>query len=337
MVIIISYNKQTWNEYNDSQTAHENLAKGAIISADRLNHMETGISNNDTNKVTDNKDGTIEVNGSSITPADNSKVVHSTDMRKPAYDVAGIEEVSAKQDKISYTPADDSKVVHKTGNEEIGGQKTFDIAPIDKTTGNPYITKDGVPNLPSDIARTGQANTFSSLQTFSQGAKTLQTGSYDDVNSLVNEGLYFNTNSSIKNGARSIKTGYIQVMSGYGGFVRQIIYSDTDESLMCHRISKNGGSSWSNWVQIINFDRIPWDVVETDTPQTFTAQQTFSIAPIDKTTGNPYITKDDVTKAVNTATSNFSKFIEASKNDKDSAISDSTKGNSDAIYYWTKD
>ncbi|ABJ64212.1 hypothetical protein LVIS_1080 [Levilactobacillus brevis ATCC 367] len=46
--------------------------------------------------------------------ADDSTVVHSTDMRKPASDVAGIEEVNAKQDKIGYTPADDSKVVHST-------------------------------------------------------------------------------------------------------------------------------------------------------------------------------------------------------------------------------
>ena len=220
MVIIISYNKQTWNEYNDNQTAAKNLANGAIISADKLNHMETGISNNDTNKVTDNKNGTIEVNGSSITPADNSKVVHSTDMRKPAYDVAGIEEVSAKQDKISYTPADDSKVVHNSGNEEIAGQKTFDIAPIDKTTGNPYITKDDVPAVPSTLADTTKDANF---------------------------------------------TGKLQK------------------------------------------------------------------------SGIDVATKSDVSNAVNTATSNFSKFIEASKNDKDSAISDSTKGNSDAIYYWTKD
>lgn len=40
--------------------------------------------------------------------------VNVTDMRKPASDVAGIEEVNAKQDKIGYTPADDSKVVHST-------------------------------------------------------------------------------------------------------------------------------------------------------------------------------------------------------------------------------
>ncbi|MDM7552920.1 hypothetical protein QUD40_10440, partial [Levilactobacillus brevis] len=42
------------------------------------------------------------------------KKVNIADMRKPASDVAGIEEVSAKQDKIGYTPADDSKVVHST-------------------------------------------------------------------------------------------------------------------------------------------------------------------------------------------------------------------------------
>ena len=211
MVIIISYNKQTWNEYNDNQTADKNLANGAIISADKLNHMETGISNNDTNKVTDNKNGSIEVNGSSITPADDSKVVHSTvtqlnstdmntvltagfyklnsgtngmpnadawtiyqviplsslngvqvaygtnntilgmrswnnnpgvitftrwvrfaddskvvhstDMRKPASDVAGIDEVNAKQDKIGYTPADDSKVVHDNHDNTITANK----------------------------------------------------------------------------------------------------------------------------------------------------------------------------------------------------------------------
>ena len=38
--------------------------------------------------------------------------VNVSDMRKPASDVAGIEEVNAKQDAIAYTPADDSKVVH---------------------------------------------------------------------------------------------------------------------------------------------------------------------------------------------------------------------------------
>lgn len=49
--------------------------------------------------------------------------VNVADMRKPASDVAGIEEVNAKQDKIGYTPADDSKVVHDNhdGTEQLNG------------------------------------------------------------------------------------------------------------------------------------------------------------------------------------------------------------------------
>lgn len=115
------------------------------------------------------------------------KKVNIADMRKPASDVAGIEEVNAKQDSIGYTPADDSKVAHLSGannfdtvptvnnnplllasslpsdlartgsNQEFTGKNTFDVAPIDKKTGNPYITKDGVP---SDVARTSQQTNF---------------------------------------------------------------------------------------------------------------------------------------------------------------------------------
>ncbi|WP_191980711.1 lipocalin/fatty acid-binding family protein [Levilactobacillus brevis] len=52
--------------------------------------------------------------------------VNVSDMRKPASDVAGIEEVNAKQDKIGYTPADDSKVVHTTDTSNWQKVKTSD-------------------------------------------------------------------------------------------------------------------------------------------------------------------------------------------------------------------
>lgn len=58
------------------------------------------------------------------------------------------------------TKADDNKVVHKSGDEEISGSKTFDVAPIDKATGNPYITKDGVPAVPSTLADTTKDTNF---------------------------------------------------------------------------------------------------------------------------------------------------------------------------------
>ena len=51
--------------------------------------------------------------------ADDSAVVHTADMRKPANQVASIDEVNAKQDKIGYTPANDSKVVHDNHDGRI--------------------------------------------------------------------------------------------------------------------------------------------------------------------------------------------------------------------------
>ncbi|MDM7515908.1 hypothetical protein QUF07_04200 [Lentilactobacillus sp. TOM.63] len=144
--------------------------------------------------------------------ANDPEVVHSTDMRKPASDVAGIEEVNAKQDKIGYTPADDSKVAHKSGannfdtvptvnnnplllasslpsdlartgsDQEFTGKNTFDTAPIDKTTGNPYITKDGVPAVSSTLADTTKdANFTGKLQ-----KSGIDVATKSDVTTAVN-------------------------------------------------------------------------------------------------------------------------------------------------------
>ena len=305
------------------------------------------------NKVIDNKNGSIQVNGKTITPADNSKVVHTTDtsnwqkqamfnpgdykidstspttdfatLLKSKYNKGGIvciresngrsyakfvdavvicegngfwyaygitggnlfvhRQITPYSDSGWVINADDSKVAH------LSGANNFDTVPT--VNNNPLLLAS---SLPSDLARTGQANTFSSLQTFSQGVKTLQTGSYSDANSLVNEGLYYNTNSSIKNGVGSLTTGYIQVMSGGGEIVRQIMYSDTDGGLIYDRTSQDGGSSWGDWVQIVSWSQIPGNLAFTDQSQTFTAQQTFSSAPILKTTGKPFITEEELNK-----------------------------------------
>ncbi|MCE6021477.1 hypothetical protein LL943_12595, partial [Levilactobacillus brevis] len=75
--------------------------------------------------------------------------VNVSDMRKPANDVAGIDEVNTKQDKIGYTPADDSKVAH------LSGANNFDTVPT--VNNNPLLLAS---SLPSDLARTGQDANF---------------------------------------------------------------------------------------------------------------------------------------------------------------------------------
>ena len=59
--------------------------------------------------------------------------------------------------------AKDSAVVHNSGNEEIGGQKTFDTAPIDKTTGNPYITKSDLPSDNNTVVKVVTQAQYASL------------------------------------------------------------------------------------------------------------------------------------------------------------------------------
>ena len=82
--------------------------------------------------------------------------------------------------------SDDSKVVHNSGNEEITGQKTFGVAPIDQITGNPYITKDGVPAVPSTLADTTKdANFTAKLQKFGVDVAT-KTDVTNAVNTATN-------------------------------------------------------------------------------------------------------------------------------------------------------
>lgn len=41
----MAYQKQTWREYDDNKTEVVNMNQGAVVTPERLNHMETGIAN----------------------------------------------------------------------------------------------------------------------------------------------------------------------------------------------------------------------------------------------------------------------------------------------------
>lgn len=189
--------------------------------------------------------------------SDDSKVVHTTDMRKPANDVAGIEEVNAKQDKIGYTPADDSKVVHKTGDEEIAGSKTFDVAPIDKTSGNPYITKSDLNNGLSTKVTDNKNNTITANDLTYDLSKTgitpvssIYSGSFNDLPL----GTVF-VNNSVKdspdsNRAFTTTTFYCR---DWGGRKVQIAIADT-VNLVYFRVC--AGASWNSWTLLSDDSKV---------------------------------------------------------------------------------
>lgn len=39
----MSYEKQTWNKYDDLKTEEENIVNGAVVTDNRMNHIEEGI------------------------------------------------------------------------------------------------------------------------------------------------------------------------------------------------------------------------------------------------------------------------------------------------------
>lgn len=45
----MSYDKQTWNKYDELKTEEENIENGAVVTDNRMNHMENGIGDNDAN------------------------------------------------------------------------------------------------------------------------------------------------------------------------------------------------------------------------------------------------------------------------------------------------
>ncbi|ATU71099.1 hypothetical protein CT113_12480 [Levilactobacillus brevis] len=148
------------------------LEKGAVDGAGNAIATSKDLSDGDATTLKSAKDyADTKISGK----ADDSKVVHTADMRKPANQVASIDEVNTKQDKIGYTPADDSKVAH------LSGANNFDTVPT--VNNNPLLLAS---SLPSDLARLSQDANFT--------AKLQQNG--QDV-ALANNTIARNPNTGV--------------------------------------------------------------------------------------------------------------------------------------------
>ncbi|KID43801.1 hypothetical protein LbDm2_1306 [Levilactobacillus brevis] len=85
--------------------------------------------------------GAKDGNGDSfVTENDEDKVVRTADMRKPASQVASIDEVNAKQDKLAYTPANDANMFHRSPDTgavaESGNFPALQVKGVDVATIN---------------------------------------------------------------------------------------------------------------------------------------------------------------------------------------------------------
>lgn len=197
-----------------------------------------------------------------FTAADDSKVVHTADMRKPSSDVAGIEEVNAKQDKIGYTPADDSTVLHNSAKQVTGTDMNTLV------TGGYYQVMNGTNVFP--------------------GADNWTIYQVIPINGQNGVQIAYGTDNAVS-GMRSWNTG-----PGHLSFTSWVTFAD--DSKVAHLSGANNFDTVPtvNNNPLLLASSLPSDLARTGSDQEFTGKNTFDTAPIDKTTGNPYITKDGI-------------------------------------------
>ncbi|WP_225364731.1 phage baseplate upper protein [Lentilactobacillus kefiri] len=196
--------------------------------------------------------------------------VNVTDMRKPASDVAGIEEVNAKQDAIGYTPADDSKVVHDNHDGTITANGTvFNLLNSLSASSIPQNPTKDYNTLPQGLALMSEVN-----------------GEPANMPPVKSTYLTLTIASSFATGRK-----------------RQLAWLDAGANSSNNNytyIRYCVGNTWSSWDSIPTSTQIssliPSTIADTTKDANFTRKLQKS--------GIDVATKTDVTNAVNTATSN---------------------------------
>lgn len=125
------------------------LEKGAVDGAGNAIATTKDVSDGDATTLKSAKEyADTKVSGK----AEDNAVVHTADMRKPANQVASIDEVNAKQDKLDYTPANAANVVDR--NPDTGTvSKPTDFTNLTVNGGLTVATRDDLKSLEASAWR----------------------------------------------------------------------------------------------------------------------------------------------------------------------------------------
>ena len=118
--------------------------------------------------------------------------------------------------------------------------------------------------------------------------------------------------------------------SAYNGRKLQVAQADVTNNRYI-RTSYNG-TNWNNWDSLATGSKLNNKVTDNKDGSIEVNGATF--IPVNSTGNNTLSGTNNFTGSIQHNGNSVGAHIQASNNDKDSAISDSTKGNSDDIYYW---
>lgn len=177
----MSYEKQTWNKYDDLKTEEENIENGAVVTDNRMNHIEEGIGDNNTNLA--------------------SHLANTNNPHKVTAVQVGLDKVdNVKQaSKVEFdSHTSDNSNPHKVTAAQIGLDKVDNIQQAAKTDFDSHVNNKANPHS----VTASQVGTYTKQEIDTKLSKTVMA---DDSGKVT-------VSNTIDSG--QVKTATIQ--TGYG-------------------------------------------------------------------------------------------------------------------------
>lgn len=187
----MAYEKQTWVPYDDNKTEEENIQNGAVVTAERINHLETGLDEHDKNTTNPHKVTKAQVGLGNVTNVEQAPktdfTFHTSNKTNPhgvtkgqvgLGNVTNVEQAS----KTEY----DSHVADKTNphsvtKAQVGLGNVDNYATANQTdaeqglAGNKFITPMGVKqHVDSRMATQAEAEAGESNSVFMTPKRTAE-------------------------------------------------------------------------------------------------------------------------------------------------------------------
>ena len=246
----MSYEKQTWNKYDELKTEEENIENGAVVTDNRMNHMETGIGDNDANLASHLAD---KNNPHKVTPAQ-----------------VGLDKVdNVKQaSKVEFdSHTSDNSNPHKVTATQIGLDKVDNIQQAAKTDFDSHVNNKSNPHAvtASQVGAYTKAESDSKLTDLSNKviANKGNLASGTDLDNVIDIGTYriggLTGGTDIINvpSERSGTTiyAYLTVSGTTTSVVQELIVYDSKTVSQIYSRSRSGSTpTFSPWSKTVMAD-----------------------------------------------------------------------------------
>ena len=158
----MAYEKQIWNKYDALKTEEENIENGAVVTDNRMNHMETGIGDNDANLASHlaNTNNPHKVTAAQVGlgNVDNVKQAAKTDFDSHVNNKSNPHEVTASQVGAYTKSESDSKLTDLSNKAILNKGNIVSGTDLNSVTDTGFYRIEGllggtdILNVPSEVS-----------------------------------------------------------------------------------------------------------------------------------------------------------------------------------------